>query len=245
MKIGLQMYTVRDQAAKDLYGTLTKVAEMGYQGIEFKYTGEQDPVRMKEHLSKLGIEAASVAVSAEMLENDFENAAAFIQTLGSQYAMCPIYKFESKQEYLEMARKFNEIGSKFKALGIQFSYHNHGHEFNQFDGEYGLDILFQSCDPELVHAEIDVCFVQMADLVPAAYIQKYTGRCSIVHMKDYKPGTEQGAVEVGQGIIDVRAVYEAAEQAGVSWFIVEQEQFQRPSLESAKMCLDYVKEVMK
>jgi sugar phosphate isomerase/epimerase len=142
---------------------------------------------------------------------------------------------------VRLAPFFNEVGKRFKHYGIQFGYHNHGHEFVEFDGEYGLDLLYRLTDPELVHAEIDVCFAQMNGLEPTQYITKLSGRCAAVHMKDYSPGAAKGTVEVGRGSIDVGAVYEAAVRAGASWFIVEQDESQYPSLQSAGMSLDYLK----
>jgi sugar phosphate isomerase/epimerase len=235
------MWTVRDEMDKDLYGTIARVAELGYQGIEFKFTGDQDPAKLRDHLYSLGIEAASISVPFQTLQDSFDEAVAFIQAVGSHYAMCPMYRFEGKEEYVRLAPFFDEAGMKFKRHGIQFGYHNHGHEFTKFDGEYGLELLLAHTNPDLVHAEIDVCFAQMMGLNPADFIMKYKGRCSTVHMKDFKPGDTKGTVEVGQGVVDVAAVYRAAMEAGASWFIVEQDVMQRPSLESAKMSLDYLK----
>ena len=43
--VGLQIYSVRDFAEKDLEGTLEKVKEMGYDGVEFAGLYDHDPFR--------------------------------------------------------------------------------------------------------------------------------------------------------------------------------------------------------
>ena len=160
------------------------------------------------------------------------------------------------------------LGKTGKEIGIQLLYHNHDFEFVKVDGKYGLDVLYDSVDEELLKTELDVCWVNVGGEVPAEYIRKYTGRAPVVHLKDFvMPGKKPAKMyeligieddtavseadqfefrPVGYGAQDMPAILDAAADAGAKWVVVEQD---RPSmgktpLECAKMSVDYLKSIM-
>ena len=241
LPVALQLYSVRDKTAVDFIGTLEKVAAMGYKGVEFAGFGDIPAARMKEALDKLGLKAVGSHTGLDLLKNKLNEVIEYNIEIGCKYIICPYNTYESKEDYLEAAKLYNEIGEKCKARGLQFAYHNHDFELASFDGEYGLDILFRDTTPENMAAEIDTCWVFFAGLDPAEYVRKYKGRCPLVHLKDLKEKGSKEFIENGDGIIDTPAVVKAAEESGAEWLIVEMDSCPRPSLESVKISLDNLK----
>ena len=109
---------------------------------------------------------------------------------------------------------------------------------------YALDYVYATVSPKVLKGEIDTYWVKTGGEDPVAYIRKYAGRVPFLHIKDRAPVPADAAcpfAEIGQGILDWDAIFAAAQQAGVNWYIVEQDRMVRPSLESARMSIDYLK----
>lgn len=239
----LQLYTLRDETTKDFTGTLEKVAEIGYKGVEFAGFGGLAASQMKAVLDRLGLKAMGSHTGLDLLKNKLDEVIEYNLEIGNPYVICPWAKYETKEDYLEAAKFYNTVGEKCRNKGLQFCYHNHAFEFNTFDGEFGLDIIYRETDPELVKAEIDTYWVQYAGLNPAEYVKKYAGRCPLVHLKDMEAGEDKHFAEVGNGIMDIGAIAAAAKEGGAQWFIVEQDKCKRPALESVKMSFDNLKKM--
>ena len=170
-----------------------------------------------------------------------------------------------------MIAKIYQFSRLCKEAGIQLLYHNHDFEFIKLSGMYGLDFLYAATPCDVLKTELDCCWVKYAGEDPAAYIRKYTGRAPIIHLKDYVgrktekspyalisadgSGKDDGTAAnpadvafefrpVGYGCQDVPSLIEAGLEAGAGWFIVEQDQwYNRPALEAAKMSRDYLKSI--
>jgi sugar phosphate isomerase/epimerase len=241
LPVALQLYTVRDETSKDFRGTLEKVAEMGYQGVEFAGFGDIPAAEMKELLERLNLKAAGSHTGKDMLAEKMDEIIEYNLGIGNKYVLCAHDKYDSKEGWLEAAKFYGSVGKKLKDNGLQFGYHNHAHEFVKYDGEYALDILYSHTDPDIVKTEIDVYWAYYAGVDPAAYIRKYTGRCPLVHLKDMR-ADDRDFAEIGEGIIDIRSIIEVSEKAGTEWIVVEQDTCRRPSLESAKIS---IKNIMK
>jgi sugar phosphate isomerase/epimerase len=119
-------------------------------------------------------------------------------------------------------------------------YHNHSHEFHQYDGQYALDIFFSHADG--VVAELDLGWVLHAGVDPVAYMQKYSGRVPTVHIKDFK--AEGGQTEIGTGTLPLAAIVAAAPAAGVQWHVIEIEEYSMAPLESVKVSLDNLRALL-
>lgn len=241
--IAVQMYTLRDEMAKDFKGTLEKVAEIGYKGVEFAGYGNLSAAQMKTELDRLGLAAAGSHVGLDLLKEKLEETLEYNLEIGNKYIICPWAKGESKQDYLDLALFLNRTGEKCKAKGLELGYHNHAHEFQVFDGEYALDMIFKNTDPELVKMELDTYWVQYAGIEPVGYLKKYAGRCPLVHQKDMEAGEGKGFTEVGNGIMDIKALHKAAVEIGAQWFIVEQDKCNRPQLESVTISFNNLKQM--
>lgn len=246
-QIAVQLYTVRDETAKDFVGTLEKVMEIGYKGVEFAGFDDVPASRMKSVLDRLGLKAAGSHTSISLLTGKLDEVMAYNLEIGNKYIICPHYKFGNREDYINMAKVFDEIGEKCRANGLQFGYHNHDFEFTSFDGVYGLDILYKQTKPENMVAEIDTCWAYFAGVDPVSYIRKYNGRCPLIHLKDLRTKSKEEAeffAEVGTGINDIPGIVSISKEIGSEWVIVEQDACYRPSLESIKISYENVKKLM-
>jgi sugar phosphate isomerase/epimerase len=238
LPLAVQLYTLREETEKDFIGTLKKVKEIGYQGVEFAGFGGHSAEALKATLEELDLKGVSSHVPLDLLENDLFNIIDYHVQLGVKNIVCPFIPQEhwkKKESYLKLATFFNQVGEQCLKAGIQFSYHHHAFEFEQFNGEYALDILLANTNPEHVQLECDIYWVQFADLSPTDYMKKYNERCPMVHLKDMKVDEEKTFAEVGTGIIDINAVIKTAEQIGVKWLIVEQDECDGSALESIEL----------
>jgi sugar phosphate isomerase/epimerase len=235
--IALQMYTVRDDAAKDFVGVLRQVAEIGYAGVELAGNGGLSASELKSLLGDLGLKVAGSHVGLAQLEGDLSEALDYNYELGNRYVVCPWLPEDrrSAEGYRALAQTLNTAGADCKERGMQLCYHNHAFELERFGGETGLDILFGVADPELVKVELDTYWVEKGGESAAEFVRKYAGRVPLVHLKDMTKDESQTFAEVGEGSMDFGAIFSASEAAGVEWYIVEQDTCRRPPLESIRI----------
>lgn len=243
--VAVQLYTLREEASRDFAGTLERVAEIGYKGVEFAGYGNLTASKLKDTLEKLGLKAAGSHVGLDQLKDRLDEVIDYNLEIGNKYIVCPWNQYGSHNDYIETARLFNKIGEKCKEKGLQFCYHNHSHEFASYNGEHGLDILYRETDPELVMAEIDTYWVKYAGLDPAEYIKKYSGRTPLIHLKDMDNGEDRAFAEIGNGILDFNSIINAAQDSGAEWLIVEQDVCKRPAIESVKISFENLKRILK
>lgn len=244
MKIGLQFYTLRNEFSQDFTGTMEKAAEIGYTSIELAGYGNMTASEMKSALDRLHLTACGSHVGLERLQNNLEEEIEFNLEIGNRYIVLPWAKFDDYNALTDLASFMNKAGEKIKNRGLQLCYHNHAHEFIKFGDEYGMDVFYKLTDVELVQAEFDTYWVQYAGLDPIAYIKKYAGRVPLVHQKDMDATEQRGFAELGNGIMDIKGLWNTAIEIGADWFIVEQDVCNRPALESIKISLDYLKKTV-
>lgn len=247
MGLALQMYTLREELKTDFVGTLRKVAALGYEGVEFAGYGGLTASELRRLLDELKLTAVGSHVGIADLRDKLEEVIAYNHTIGNRTVICPFLPVQmrgSASAWKETAELFNQIGRRLAEEGIQFGYHNHSFEFEEQVGDQlAFDALFSWTSPEWVKVEMDVCWVQNGGQDPVTYIRTYAGRLPLLHLKDLKTaadGTVQ-TVELGNGDVDLSAVISAAQNAGVSWMIVEQDNCQRPALESVEISMKWLK----
>ena len=244
--IAIQVYSVRDDAAADFYGTLKKIKEIGYDGVEFAGLYGNDPEDVKKTCEELGLVPLSAHVPFIDLLEDTEGVVECYKKAGCQYIVIPYLTEEYRpgaEKFDEMLAGLKKIGEECRKQGMVMGYHNHDFEFMKIDGEYALDIIYKEIGPELLQTEIDTCWVNVAGEDPAAYVGKYAGRTPVVHLKDFVGGKSenmyaligideneekdtQGKFEfrpVGKGVQNFPAIIETAKRGGAEWFVVEQD----------------------
>ena len=243
LPIALQLYSVRDEMEKDVVGTLKKVADIGYKGVEFAGFWNLSATQLKKALDDFGLTAVGSHTDIKLLSGNLDEVVEYNLTIGNKYVVCPFNRYESKKDYIEASKLYNEIGEKLRAGGLKFLYHNHDFELKKYDGEYGLDILFKGVKTGNMEAEIDSGWVFYAGVDPVAYVKSYTGRCPLIHIKDFTSIDGRNYTEIGKGIVDVKAIAEAAADAGTKWLIVEQDETSIPTLESVRISFENLKKI--
>ena len=266
LPIAIQLYSVRDDMEKDFEGTVKKIKELGYEGVEFAGLFGKSGVEVKKICDDLGIVPVSAHVPYyDMLENPAEVLKDY-KDLGCKYVVVPYLTEECRpgtDGWDDTVKGIRKIGEAAKEMGIQLLYHNHDFEFLKIDGKYALDILYDTVPADLLQTEIDTCWVNVGGEEPAAYVEKYTGRAPIVHLKDFSGskgngplykliGIEEEAQEttstfefrpVGSGVQDWKKIIASAEKAGAEWVIVEQDDpsMSKTPMECAEMSINYLK----
>ena len=266
LPVALQLYSIRDEVAKDFPGTLKKVKEMGYEGVELASFAGHDAADVRKFLDDAGLKAISAHVPFEALANDTEKTLADYKSVGCEYIAIPwldAKKAPGGEEFSSIVGTIEKIGKAAKAAGLYLLYHNHEFEFKKVDGVYGLDVLYDTISPEYLGTQIDTCWVKVAKVDPAEYIRKYKGRAPIVHLKDFiMEGDVTGSLyelignddevparssgfefrPVGQGMQDVPSILEASMYAGAEWVIVEQDESPTcPPMEAVKQSREYLR----
>lgn len=237
--VGLQLYTLRNETAKDFRGTLTRVAEMGYQGVELAGNGGLSADEMLRVLEETGLKVYGSHVGLDQLERNLAEVISYHKKIGCEFLVCPWLPEDRRPDghsYRRLGRMLTELGRACADAGLQLCYHNHDFEFHLFDGAYGLDLLFAAADARFVQAELDLYWVKYAGLDPVEYLKRLKGRCPLVHLKDM--AADGGFTEVGEGTQDWPGIFAAAEAAGVRYYVVEQDDCRYPPLESVRISLE-------
>ncbi|GHO47501.1 sugar phosphate isomerase/epimerase family protein [Ktedonospora formicarum] len=242
--IALQLYTVRDETARDFAGTLRRVSELGYPAVEFADYGGLSIPQMQALLAETGLQALSSHISLESLEQRFEQETAYALAIGCPTLIVPwLPPHQRTTEALTMlAGTLNHLGRKARACGLTLGYHNHDFEFAPISDKNPtlvLDYLIEQTDPASVSFELDTYWAAFAGVDPVEYLQRHAGRVTLVHVKDMTP--ERTFTEVGAGILPIAEIVAAARTSGVQGFLVENDQPRIPSLESAKRSLQFLR----
>lgn len=269
LPIGVQVYSVRDDAARDFKGTIQTLKDMGYDGVELAGMYGLSAAEIRAALDEVGIPAISAHVPYVELLADPEGTIAAYKEIGCKYIAFPFLNDDVRPgtpafpETLKNMKKICEIA---KSMGMPMLYHNHDFEFiklaTENGEEYALDYMYETIPADLLQTELDTCWVNVAGEDPAAYIRKYAGRCPIVHLKDfYKEGKAENMYELigvekkaekkgvfefrplSLGMQDMPSILAAAEESGAEWVIVEQDQsIGRTPMEAVKISIDYLKQ---
>jgi len=243
--IALQLYTVRDETAKDFCGTVRKVANMGYGGIELAGTGGLSAAEMSDLLAETGLKVAGSHVMVNLFAEQLDELIDYYSAIGAKYVGIPALPGELRnvEGFKSVAKLMNEAGKAMQDAGLSLYYHNHNFEFEDLGGGVrGMDILFAETDPKVAFFEIDCYWAVYAGVDPAELIKSQAGRYPLIHLKDMVgTGSERTFAEVGEGIIDWQPVFAASEAQGAVWYIVEQDRCARPSLESAQISANNLK----
>ncbi len=249
-KVGLQLYSLRNEIKEDLPGSLKKISEIGYKNLEAagysdgKFYG-MAPLEFKSLIKDLGMK-----LTASHVTFNKDEVGVVLQAhkeAGIDYMVWPWLDHEQRSSidaYKETAEKFNIIGEMCTDNGIRFAYHNHDFEFNPIDGTIPYDLLLDSTDAELVCMEIDLYWIIYAGKDPVSYFEKYPGRFELWHVKDMASGEAKEMTEVGSGIIDYPNLFEYASVAGMKEFFIEQDTISGDGFQSVKKSFDYISSIL-
>ncbi|GMA60986.1 sugar phosphate isomerase/epimerase [Alicyclobacillus fastidiosus] len=235
LPIGVAPYTIRDAVEMDYAGSLVKISQLGYKGIEIGPPPDGMTVEeQKSILSRCGLEVIGTHAPFNHIDFNVHELLDYVEDVGGHYLTISM-KYHSKDDVLNKAQKMNRVGEMCRQRNIQFLYHNHNWEFESFDGEYILDILLRETDPELVKAELDTYWIKRGGEDPVQYMNQVGNRCPLLHIKDMEAGEGNFFAEIGEGILDFCEITKTAERIGVKWLIVEQDECRRDPFESLQI----------
>jgi len=252
--LGVQLYTLRTIIDKDLHGTLAAVRAIGYRQVE-TYVAEY---AMGARELRKAIEDAGLAVpSAHFGYIDFEARLDYCAELGAECAVCsmvPLNLARSGDDYKRAAAQYNRWAEAAQKRGLRFGFHNHNVEFVSYDGRTGLEILLAETDPARVGWQMDCYWVAQAGSDPVEMLRLHGSRVQSLHVKDRRPeatptltlGPESAFFsEVGTGSMNWTAILAEAEKHHVRYLFVEQDQTQRPPLESLAISYRNLRRLLK
>lgn len=240
--VGVQLYSVRDQCAKDLPGTLAAIAKIGYKGVEFAGYHGRSAKELRKMLDDLGLVACGTHTPYDsVLPDKLAQTVEFNRTIGNNFLIVPWMEGKTKQQWLDKAKQFNELADKVKADGMWVGYHAHAHDFEKFDGESAWDLFFGTTKPEVI-MQLDTSNCRDGGADPVAVLKKYPGRAKTIHIKANGGGPE---AVYGEDKVDWKAVFSFCEtEGGTKWYVVEHESSKDP-IDAVTRCFKSLKEMGK
>lgn len=226
-KVGLQLYTVRDLMKDDLPGTLAKVAQIGYDEVEFAGYFGRTPAQIRELLKRNDLKSPSTHLGFDSLEKDWQKQLDDAKAAGHKWATIawiPEERRKTLDDWKRHAEAFNKAGAQARAADLRFAYHNHDFELKPIDGQVPLDVLLRETDPKLVDFEMDLYWVVFGGGNPIDFFNRYPKRFAMVHVKDSAGPPDKKMVDVGSGSIDFRSIFAQHEKAGIKHYFVEHDQ---------------------
>lgn len=238
--ISIQLYTVREAAAQDFPGTLRKIAEIGYKGVEYAGLHGHDPKEIAKLVSDLGMKASSSHTGLPTPETigqivDVEstlNNKRIISGFGPD-------DFKTVDAVKAAAEKFTLAAELLRHHAMTFGFHNHWWEFATLDGKYVYDILME--EAPTVFSELDVYWTKFGKADPVEVVAKHKSRLPLLHIKDGM--LEEGKhvhTAVGSGLMDIPAIVAAADPNVLEYLVVELDACETDMMEAVRKSYEYL-----
>jgi sugar phosphate isomerase/epimerase len=235
-KVGLQLYSLRNQFAKDVPGTLETINGWGIKNVELAGTYGLATEQFKAQLAAHGLTPISAHYGYDQFRTNLDWVVSDAQALGLKYVGCawiPHGEQFDEQTCREAIQVFNHAGEVLSQHGLKFFSHTHGYEFAPFKDGTFFDLMMAETNPKFVCFEMDIFWVAHAGLNPTELMKKYGSRWQLMHLKGMKDGVPTGFftghsdvnndLPVGQGQIQFPPLFKAAAKAGVKWYFIEDE----------------------
>lgn len=261
-KIGIGLFTLREQLTVDVKATIEHVAKIGYNEVEtyYGYPGKYEVkgfwgleskdfkalLKANNLTSPSGHYNTTDFLSTgddKVIKSHIETAA----TVGQKYFVIPALPTDIRangtlDDYKRMAARFNIAAEWCQQSGLKLAYHNHNFEFkDQGQGVTGYDILLKDTNPKLVGFELDIFWAVNAGLDPVAMFDKNPGRYKMFHVKDMDKQDKSVFTEVGAGQIDFKRIFAASKTAGLDYIFAEQDLIKKDAYESVTESYNFIK----
>ncbi len=244
-RVGIQLYSLRDDARRDLEGTLATIAAIGYKDVELlgsMNNFDLPPARLREVLDRNGLRAPSTHVSGHALD-DLDRQLDEAQTLGHQYlivASLPIQGQRTLDDYRRWADRLNEAGRRARERGVWIGFHNHANDMGVSDGVVMYDLLVDRTDAAVVRHQLDTGNLAMAGYDPHEYMRRYGPRYWLFHIKDVPQLKATSDTELGKGAIDFRRLLASIDDIDGKHLFVEQETYPGTPVDSLRRDYSYI-----
>ena len=253
-RIGIQLYSVKDELPKDFMGTLKKLSGMGYSSIEpYGFTEDDFFGHTMKELSKIAkdmgmtVSGSHIWTSATIVDTkpgewDFwKKCSAIMKSGGAKWAVLSSFPKVNTLDDLKLAAEyFNKAGKICKESGVKFAFHNHYDEFKKIDGEVILDFVIKNTDPKLVFFQIDLGHTVNSGADCVHYLRDFPGRFALWHASDFDAASKK-YTDVGKGSVPYPALFDLVKSSGLEQLTVEQET-QDDIFASCKAGFDYLKQ---
>jgi sugar phosphate isomerase/epimerase len=253
MPIGLELYSVRSLAPKDVDGTMAQVKAAGYSVVEAAGFYDLSATDFRKAMDKAGLRCISAHYNMALLRSQLDQLIEYASKLGLEYMICSSSNGQHRNpegtgdktldDWHWIASEFNHYGEKVKAAGMTFGVHNHIPEFQVYDGVTVYDELLRLTDPKLVIFQMDAGWVSAAGRDPVEYLKKSPERFPLMHVKDVAKVAEgkfHSAV-LGSGKMDYGPIMKAA--TGLKQYFVEQEEFEMGVIDELRIEADYMRKL--
>jgi sugar phosphate isomerase/epimerase len=224
-RVGIQLYTLRSVAQRDLAGTLAQLGRIGYKEIEFAGYYGHDPKEVRSILDTNGLTAPSTHVGIDVIEKTPDKLFSESKIVGHEWITVPSLPPGPKatvDDWKRIAAQFNKAAAQVKAAGFRFAFHNHNQELRKIGDVLPLDVLISETDPSLVSYEMDIYWVVNGGGDPIELLRKYPTRFTMLHVKDSMGPPDNKMADVGAGVIDFAKIFAAAN--GIEHYFVEHDQ---------------------
>lgn len=229
--VALQLYSVRDECAKDFDAALSQVAAMGFAGVEFAgyYHYEGKPAELRKRLDALNLKVAGTHVRTAVFADDvIQRTIDFHQAIGCRFLVVPgDPAFTDPEGSRALAETFNRVAARLKPLGMACGFHNHQGEFATHEGKTWWDLFAERTTPDVILQQ-DCGWTATAGLDPVELIKKHPGRTRSTHFKPVvlPKDAQTRKPFLGEDSVDWAAVHAACRSVGgTEWVIVEQETY--------------------
>jgi len=210
VRVGLQLYSVRNELARDPWGTLALLAEAGFTRLEAaNHNALNDPgvgfgvaaPELRAQLTGLGLSIVGCHINPLQLDI-LPRALDYQAELGNTQFGCDIefYPYGDRDYVMRRAELFNNVGELARERGMRFYYHNHFQEFQRFGDDYVYDLILENTDPDLVKLEIDTYWMYRGGQDPIAWMQKCADRVILLHQKDF-PADAPQPLNLFEGVV--------------------------------------------
>ncbi|MCZ7646809.1 MAG: sugar phosphate isomerase/epimerase [Planctomycetota bacterium] len=246
--IGAQMYTVREFAKTpaDIAKSLKKLKQIGYDAVQVSGTGPIEPAELRKMLDGEGMACAATHRGFDPMRDAPAQVLEEHQIIGCKHTAIgglPQPYRKSAETYRQFAKEASAVARKLKDGGLTWSYHNHSFELERFGGgPAALEILYGESDPQVFNGEIDTYWIVHGGGDPAAWIRRMKGRIPLVHFKDMAVHEGKPIMSpVGAGNLNWPEILKACKEAGVEWYLVEQDTCLGDPFDALKESLDNLK----
>lgn len=200
MKVGIQLYSVKDMIARDPVAAFEKVAQIGYKcwevcqlygrtDIAYNYGLQMPPQEAKAFVASLGVTVVGSHLTYEQTQDEqcLEDYLSYMEEIGCKAAGLgsSYFPYMDMEALKAQCAHFNHVGERCRAHGMKFYYHNHYHEFQKFGDRTVYQLLMENTDPSLVWFELDTYWAMRAGMDPKQVLRENAGRILFIHQKDF------------------------------------------------------------
>lgn len=224
MEIGAQMFTVRDfcQDLSGLSEALKKIADIGYRCVQVSGTCAYDADWLRSELQKNGLQCVITHTPPAALQNDTQRVIRDHDRFGCDYIGLGFFDFGADAEHYDaFLDTYKPVAAALRQGGKYFMYHHHDYEFRKIGDRTILQKLAEDFAPAEMGITLDTFWVQAGGGDPAQYLELLAGRVPCIHLKDFAYGRKMAVI--GEGNINFDRVFQAAEQSGTRYMLVEQD----------------------